>query len=45
VLSQAVTDATSAWSFAGPLQAGTYRVRAVPGHGVAAGLSAAFTIQ
>jgi stage II sporulation protein D len=32
-------DASSAWSFAGPLAPGTYRVRVVPGNGVAAGLS------
>jgi stage II sporulation protein D len=42
---QGVTDATSAWSFAGPLAAGTYRVRAIPGHGVAPGVSAPFAVQ
>jgi hypothetical protein len=38
-------DSTSAWRFTTSLAAGTYRVRAVPGHGVAAGASAAFTVQ
>jgi stage II sporulation protein D len=44
-LSSTVTDATSGWSFAGPVAPGTYRVRAAPGHGVFAGLSAAFAIS
>jgi hypothetical protein len=44
-LSSATADPTSAWSFAGQLAAGTYRVRAAPGHGVTAGLSAPFTVQ
>ena len=44
-LSSTVTDASSAWSFAGSLAPGTYRVRAAPGHGVAAGLSAPFDVQ
>jgi hypothetical protein len=44
-LSSGTVDASSAWSFAGALAAGTYRVRAVPGHGVAAGFSAPFTVQ
>jgi stage II sporulation protein D len=44
-LSSTVTDASSAWSFAGALVPGTYRVRAAPGHGVAAGLSAPFDVQ
>ena len=38
-------DSASAWSFAGALAAGTYRVRAAPGHGVAAGVCAPFTVQ
>ena len=41
-LSSTVTDATGAWTFGGTLQAGTYRVRAAPGHGIAAGMSASF---
>ena len=44
-LSATAADASSAWSFDGSLAAGTYRVRAAPGHGVAAGVSAAFTVQ
>jgi stage II sporulation protein D len=44
-LSSGTADASSAWSFARALAAGTYRVRAVPGHGVAAGFSAPFTVQ
>jgi stage II sporulation protein D len=44
-LASTAADASSAWSFAGALAAGTYRVRALPGRGVAAGASAAFTIQ
>ena len=44
-LSSATADPTSAWSFTAQLAAGTYRVRAAPGHGVAAGLSAPFTVQ
>jgi stage II sporulation protein D len=38
-------DSSSAWSFAATLAAGTYRVRAAPGHGVAVGVSAPFTVQ
>jgi hypothetical protein len=37
-------DTASGWSFAG-VAAGTYRVRAAPGHGIAAGLSPAVTVQ
>jgi stage II sporulation protein D len=44
-VSSGVTDPTSAWSFPGPLTAGAYRVRATPGHGVAAALSAPITVQ
>ena len=44
-LNATTADTTSGWSFAGALAAGTYRVRAAPGHGVVAGLSAAFTVQ
>lgn len=36
------TDATGAFAFAGSPAAGTYRVRATPGNGLAAGLSATF---
>jgi stage II sporulation protein D len=43
-LSSTVTDATSAWSFPGALATGTYRVRAAPGHGVAAGLTVTLTV-
>jgi SpoIID/LytB domain protein len=41
----ATADGSSAWSFTPGLAAGTYRVRAAPGHGVAAGVSAPFTVQ
>jgi hypothetical protein len=41
----ATADSSSAWSFATTLAAGTYRVRAAPGHGVAVGVSAPFTVQ
>ncbi|HST14176.1 MAG TPA: SpoIID/LytB domain-containing protein, partial [Gaiellaceae bacterium] len=44
-LDSAIADGASAWSFTTQLDAGTYRVRAAPGHGVAAGLSAPFTVQ
>ena len=44
-VSSTAADASSAWSFAGPLAAGTYRVRAAPGHGVAAGASAPFDVS
>jgi stage II sporulation protein D len=36
------TDASSAWQLSLPGPAGTYRVRCAPGHGIAAGVSAAF---
>jgi stage II sporulation protein D len=38
-VSSTVTAPDGTWSFAGPLQAGTYRVRCAPGGGLAAGLS------
>jgi stage II sporulation protein D len=44
-LDSSTVDSSSAWSFTAQLAAGTYRVRAAPGHGVAAGLSAPFTLQ
>jgi len=44
-LSSTTTDATGAWTFAGSLQPGTYRVRCAPGHGIVAGLSAPFAVQ
>ena len=44
-LGAATADSSSAWSFTAQLSAGTYRVRAVPGGGVAAGVSAPFTVQ
>ena len=44
-LGSAIADSSSAWSFTAQLAAGTYRVRAAPGHGLAAGLSAPFTVQ
>jgi stage II sporulation protein D len=40
-----VTDPNGAWSFAGPLTPGTYRVRAAPGHGIAAGVSPAAVVS
>ena len=39
------TDATGAFSLPGPLAAGTYRVRAAPGHGLAPALSAPFQVS
>jgi stage II sporulation protein D len=44
-LSSTSADSASAWSLPGGLTAGTYRVRAAPGHGVVAGVSAPFTVQ
>jgi hypothetical protein len=44
-VSSTVTDSSSAWSFAGSPAAGTYRVRAAPGHGVVAGVSAPFALR
>jgi stage II sporulation protein D len=44
-LDSATADESSAWSFTRQLAAGTFRVRAAPGHGVSAGLSAPFTVQ
>jgi hypothetical protein len=43
-VSSTTADATGAYGFTGPLAAGTYRVRCAPGHGLAAGVSASFTI-
>jgi hypothetical protein len=43
-LSSTVTDATSSWSFPGALATGTYRVRAAPGHGIAAGLTVTLSV-
>jgi hypothetical protein len=43
-VAETTADASSTWSF-GSLASGTYRVRGVPGNGVAAGLSASFTAQ
>jgi stage II sporulation protein D len=44
-LSSTVTDAAGAWSFAGTLQPGTYRVRCAPGHGLAPGVSTPIVVQ
>ena len=44
-LESTTADTSSAWTFTAQLAAGTYRVRAAPGHGVVAGLSAPFTVQ
>ncbi|HEY6961557.1 MAG TPA: SpoIID/LytB domain-containing protein [Gaiellaceae bacterium] len=38
------TDAAGAWTFPAPAS-GTYRVRCAPGHGVAAGVTAAFAVS
>jgi len=38
-LASTVTDSTGAFSVTAPPQAGTYRVRVAPGHGLAPGLS------
>jgi SpoIID/LytB domain protein len=43
-VSSTTADATGAYGFTGPLDAGTYRVRAAPGHGLVAGVSAPFTV-
>jgi stage II sporulation protein D len=40
-----VTDATGAWSFTGPLQPGSYRIRCAPGHGLVPGVSATLLVQ
>jgi stage II sporulation protein D len=44
-LAAGTTDATGAFSIPAPLAAGTYRVRAAPGHGLAPGLSAPFQVS
>jgi stage II sporulation protein D len=44
-VSSTVADAAGAWSFAGPLQPGTYRIRFAPGHGLVPGVSAALLVQ
>jgi stage II sporulation protein D len=44
-LSSTVTDSTSAWSFGGALDAGTYRVRVAPGRGLVAGLSSQLVVS
>jgi stage II sporulation protein D len=43
-VSTTTADAGGAYGFTGPLQAGTYRVRCAPGHGLVPGLSATFTV-
>jgi hypothetical protein len=43
-LATATTDATGAFRIPAALAAGTYRVRAAPGHGLAPGLSAPFQV-
>jgi stage II sporulation protein D len=44
-LASTATDAAGAWSFAGALAPGTYRVRCAPGHGLAPGFSTSFLVQ
>jgi stage II sporulation protein D len=44
-LATGTTDATGAFRIAAALTAGTYRVRAAPGHGLAPGLSAPFQVS
>ena len=44
-VSTTTTDAAGAWSFAGTLAPGTYRVRCAPGHGLAPGLSTPLVLQ
>jgi hypothetical protein len=44
-LATGTTDSTGAFRIPGPLSAGTYRVRAAPGHGLAPGLSAPFQVS
>jgi hypothetical protein len=43
-LASSATDAGGAFSFAQVLATGTYRIRCVPGHGLAAGLSAPIAV-
>jgi SpoIID/LytB domain protein len=43
-VSAGTTDAAGAWRFPGPLQAGAYRVRSAPGHGLVPGVSASTTL-
>jgi hypothetical protein len=43
-LATVVTEAGGAWAFAQALTTGTYRVRCVPGHGLAPGLSAPIAV-
>jgi stage II sporulation protein D len=43
-VSSTVTDSTGAWSFAGPLQPGSYRIRCAPGHGLVPGVSATLVV-
>ena len=45
VVSSTVTGSTGAWSFAGALQPGTYRIRCAPGHGLVPGVSASIVVQ
>jgi hypothetical protein len=44
-VSSTSADATGSFAFADTLQAGTYRVRCAPGHGLAPGLSAPLRIE
>lgn len=44
IASSTVTDAAGGFSFGGSPAAGTYRVRVMPGHGLASGLSALLTV-
>jgi len=44
-VASAVTDPTGAWSFSGPLQPGSYRIRCAPGHGLVPGVSATLLVQ
>jgi stage II sporulation protein D len=44
-VTSSVTDAAGAWSFTGPLQPGTYRIRSAPGHGLVPGVSSPLLVQ
>jgi stage II sporulation protein D len=44
-VASAVTDPMGAWSFSGPLQPGSYRIRCAPGHGLVPGVSATLLVQ
>jgi stage II sporulation protein D len=44
LVSSTVTGSTGAWSFAGSVGSGTYRIRCAPGHGLVPGVSASILV-